>query len=368
MTTTPAPWAADTPAALAGVLTQRVAARVETLAGDEIPLDLLAGRVTFDETKAPRVLGTLSAGVPSDPAVLDRIDARLGARVVIDAGYVRGDVADVHQLVDLGLRTRSVRRPANVLDLALAGDEALLIDGAVCVTGTLTGTNTLNAIGALIHQVLPDAVIDYSALSNAGGSISQSQVDTDRMDTLTDLADRIAAQVFDDGSRTWVVRDVPTLGSTPAITVTPGKGGTLIDSDSGIDREGWANWVVIRYVWTDASNVRQRIVGNGRVTSGPYSSSSGNLKIELVERQTPATQAQADAAAAALVARMVTRGRSVVITAPSAFWLRPGDTIGVQLPTGDLVYLLVSAVEFDLVAGTMQVTTRLPDNTGAIGA
>jgi hypothetical protein len=367
VSSTPAPWADDTATALAGVLTQRVAARVVTGAGDVVELDLLAGTVTFDERTAPRVNAPLTAAVPADAALLDRIDARTGCRVVVDAGYVRaGGVLDSHQLVDLGLRSRRVRRPANTLELQCASDEALIIDGAVSVTGTVVETNTLNAIGTLVRQVLPAASIDYGQLTNAGPAVNQSTVDIDRWEVCRDLADRIGAQLFDAGDRGWVVRDQPAIG-TATLTITPGAGGMLLESDAGIDRDDWANWVVLRYVWTDSNNVRQRIVGNRRITSGPYVTTN-NLKIYLEDRETPTTQAQADAAAAALVARLVTRGRSVTFSAPSAYWVRPGDTVLVQLPTGDPVAHLVSAVTFDLRTGRMTITTRLPDNTGAIGA
>jgi hypothetical protein len=241
-----------------------------------------------------------------------------------------------------------------------------VIDASTCVSGTINETNTINAIAAVVTQVLPSATFSWTA---AGGpAINQSQVDTDRWDTIADLADRIGAQVYDDGLRGWHVDAVPVLG-TVALSVAHGAGGTLVSSDADVSREdGWANWVVLRYVWTDASNVRQRIVGSRRVQTGPYAATTGNIKFWTEDRDTPTTQAQADAAAAALVARTVTRGRSLTISTPSAYWLRPGDTITVQLPTGDPETHLVARVEFDLRTGLSTITTRLPDNTGTIGA
>lgn len=367
MSSTPSPWAADTPTLLTKALRHVALARVTTAAGDTVDLDMVDGRVAFDETQSPRVQASLSCKVPADVATLGRIDARTMARLQLDAGYSRPDgTADVHALADLALRDRRVGRPGNTMAVTGSSDESLLIDAATCVSGTINDTTTLAAISTVIHQVLPAATVQ-SSLSSAGPAVNQSQVDTDRWDTVADLADRIGAQVFDDGLRVWHVNDVPGL-SAIALTVSDGEGGTLVTSDAGLGRDDWANWVVLRYVWTDASNVRQRIIGSRRITSGPYVAGAGNIKFYTEDRETPTTQAQADAAAAALVARMVTRGRSLTISTPSAYWLRPGDTIRVQLPTGDPEVHLVARVEFDLRTGLMDITTRLPDNTGTIGA
>lgn len=368
MTATPAPWMSDTPGLLTKTLSHTAAARVLTAAGDTVELDLVDGRVSFDETQSPRVQASLTARVPTDVATLGRIDPRAGTRLVIDAGYSRPDgLGDTHTLADLCLRTRDVTRPDNRLALTGHSDESLLIDGSVAFGGTIDTGTTLDAIAVVVRQVFPGLAFDYSALSNAGPAVTQSQVDTDRWDTVADLADRIEAQVYDDGLRRWHVVDVPTLG-TVALTVKDGQGGTLVDSAAGLARDGWANYVALRYVWTDDANVRHRVTTTRKVTSGAYAATTGNLRMFLDDRDTPTTQAQADAAATSLVKRMVSRGRSLRITTPSAYWIRPGDTITAQLPTGDPETCLVASVEFDLRTGLMDITTRLPDNTGTIGA
>jgi hypothetical protein len=368
VSSTPAPWISDTPELLAGVLSHTATAQVVTAAGETVPLDLIEARVRFDETQSPRVQASLSCKIPGDVATLGRIDARTGARVTIAAGYVRPDgLTDLQPLVDLGLRSRDVSRPRNTMDLEAHSDEALLIDGSVTFGGTIDTGTTLDAIAAVIRQVFPGLPFVYTSLSNAGPAVNQSQTDTDRWDTVADLADRITAQVYDDGTRTWHVADVPTLG-TVALTIADGDGGTLVESEAGLARDEWANYVALRYVWTDDSNVRHRVTSTRRVTSGAYAATTDNTKMFLDDRDTPTTQAQADAAATSLVKRMVTRGRSLRISTPSAYWIRPGDTITAKLPTGDPETCLVASVDFDLRTGLMDITTRLPDNTGTIGA
>ena len=146
MTATPDPWMPDTPQLLTGVLTHIVRAQLLTGAGDTIDLDLVDGTIGFDDTRSPRVSARLTAKVPDDAALLSRIDPRTGVRLLVSAGYRRpGGVEDVQPLVNLALRSRRVSRPENRLTLEAASDESLLIDGAYCLDGQLTQSNTLNA-------------------------------------------------------------------------------------------------------------------------------------------------------------------------------------------------------------------------------
>ncbi|ARU53514.1 hypothetical protein CBR64_20880 [Cellulosimicrobium cellulans] len=70
---------------------------------------------------------------------------------------------------------------------------------------------------------------------------------------------------------------------------------------------------------------------------------------------------KASAVAAARVRRTISRGRQMSVeAAAAAYWLRPGHTITVQLPTGPQERHLVSSVTFDLPSGTMHVRTRVP--------
>jgi hypothetical protein len=248
--------------------------------------------------------------------------------------------------------------------LTARSDEALVIDDAQRVGGDITPATTALAITVILQGHFPG--IAPTVIGPAGPAITQGPYE-DRWDLINDFADRIGAQVYDDGLRNWYIATAPTLAN-PVHELAVGAGGTITASESGLDRDEWANKVVLRYRWRDTSDVEHTIVSTRRVTSGPYAAVVGNTKSLLVERTVATTQAEADLAAAALVARTVTRGRSFTVTAASAYWLRPGHTVLVTLPLGDPEKHLVQSVRFDLVTGLMQVTTRLPDNTGTIGA
>lgn len=361
------PYTGDTPDLLTRSLTHTMAARCVLPDGETFRLDVERARVGFDSTRAPRVIASLSCRVPTDDAQLSRIDPRTGARIEIDAGYIRpGGLRDIHPLVDLGLRRRPVARPDDTMELEAHSDEALVIDDAPRLGGAFTRSTTTGAITAMLTDVFGMGLTP-TVTSTTGPAVTQGPYE-DRWDLVLDLADRIGARVYDDGMRGWWIAPAPVL-TTPTLLLQVGQYGTVPSSDSELSRDDeWANQVFLRYRWRDTSDVEHTISATRRITTGPYAAVAGNIKSRLIERAVSTTQAEANAAAASLVARTVTRGASLTLRAISAYWLRPGHTVTVQLPTGLAQDHLVESVEFDLLDGSMDVTTRLPDNTGTIGA
>lgn len=363
-----APWSDDTPQLLPYSLTHLSTATLILPSGETMPLDLLAGTVSWDEARSPRVEARLTCRVPTDQAQMDRIDPRTGVRLVITAGYRRQNgLEDVQPLCDLGLRTRVVNRPANEMTLVALSDEALVIDDAPSNGGTCTGTNTVEGIKQTVRRIFPGLAFTTGLGGAYGPAVSQSPLG-DKWDLVTDLADRIEAQVFDDGTRSWYIIAPPVL-STPALQLAVGAAGTITASETGLDRDaGWYNRVFVTYEWRDGSDVDHTVVAVRSITSGPYAAAAGNTRTLELHRDVPTTQTEANASATSLVRRTVTRGRSFQVTGISAYWLRPGHTVELALPLGDPEQHLCTAVTFDLKSGDMDVTTRLPDGTYTIGA
>lgn len=358
------PWSADTPDLLTQTMTHVVRAWVTTTAGELFELEVEDGTLTWDETRAPRVQADLTCRFPNDPALLQRIDPRQNVRLRIDVGYQRPDGAtEIFQVADLGLRSRRINRPDDTMTLSALSDEALVIDGAPTGSGNISNASTTGAISAVINQVLTTTP---TVVGSTGAAVS-SVIFDDRWAVINDLADRLEKQVYDNGMRNWYIAPAPTVGNL-ALELKVGEGGTIIDSDAGVDRdEGFYNYVWLRYEWNNGTS-DQVVNGTRRIQTGPYAATTGNYKILKIVRNVGTTSTEANNAAAALVARTVTRGRTFSLSAISAYWLRPGHTVEVTLPTGDPESHLVSSVAFDLRDGTMRVVTRLPDNTGTIGA
>lgn len=352
-------WQPDTEALVAAGPTTHVVEHRLLVGAEEVFLDVATSRVSYDETRSPRGVATIVAKIPDDVALLSRADPRQPVRLSITAGYRRRDgLDDVQPFDSLVWREYDVSDVADELSGTAQSDECLLLDNGSGVFGTFTRTTTRIAI----DQILTDALgtVTSGTTSNAGPAVTQETY-YDRWDVLADYADRIDAQIWC-SQGAWRIADTPQTAGPVSFTAATGAAGTISSSTTKVSRDDWANKVVVLYDWTDAANVPRRIVGTATVTTGPYAATVGNTKVLLVRREVPVTQAQANAAAAGILRRVVTRGAGYTFTAEALYWVRPGDTV--QVGTQDLQ--IVQSVTFDLAAGTMEVATRLPDNTGSI--
>jgi hypothetical protein len=324
-----------------------------------VPLSRQQGHalsVTFDEARAPRVSASLSCQIPQGVDV----DPRQGPRLVVDAGYRRLDgLDDVQAFVDLGVRSATPSWASQRLDLTAASDELLAIDASPDVAESATGTNHANAVETLLRKTLSPAPTFVATIT--GTANPTVPVVEDRWDALTDLADRIGAQLYDDGQRTWHLDPTPTsTSSTPDHVLSYGDQGTVISPSRLLTRDGWANYVRVRYRWRDSSGADKQIVSTAYVRTGVSAiTGPAGRRILEVERSSATTQVEANAAARSILYRALSRGARTTIQAVAAYWLRPGHTVDVQLPTGTLRHI-VSRVVFDLVNGVMTVETRAP--------
>lgn len=358
-----APYLADTEAELDRMRDHVTRARAthSTFAAD---LDLVdspsAVRLSWDETRAPRVQGNLVCVLPETQDELDRLDPTTGVRVELDLGYTRQDgTEDVATVADLGLRRVTVDYAANTMTLVVASDEALVVDAAAAAVAKVDTATHAAGIQQLLNQAInpdPDLVASVT-----GGAVVVDPV-TDRWSTVQDLADRLEAAIFDDGLRTWYLRPTPTLATTPDAVLRTGPGGTVLEPEAELARDAWFNYVQLRYRWRNASGADQVVSATAYVTTGPRAiTGDAGKRIMLDERTVPTTQAQANAAARAILGRQVSRSRSFSFRAIAAYWLRPGMTVQVTLPGGRPELHLVSSVSFEPLGGTMTVGTRLPD-------
>lgn len=330
-----------------------------------VTLDVESARIGWAETRAPRVSASLTCKVPDSVDTLTALDPRLGVRVQCTVGYVRPDGVETALIADLGLRSRTVRRPENAMTLECASDEALAVDNAPVFGGTVSASTVPLAIQALINQALdPDPSFTITARDNT----ATSEVDiSDRWTTADDLADQIGADIYDDGLRNWYIVERPTIASQSVAALKVGENGTILDSSSTLERDNWANVVRVRYQWTDASNVDHTVVGTATATGVYAPSSTVPTRVWTEDRETPTTTIKANRAAASLLARFLARGRSYSLSSVAMWWVRPGDTVTVQLPTGDQERHIVVSVDFEVPDYTMTLTTRLPDGVSVIG-
>ena len=361
MSATPAPWAADTPTLLQNTLEHIARAWVTVSGGSDIELNVLDGTVSFDEGRTPRCSVELTCAIPAREQ-LTNIDPRLtGRRLVVQTGYRRPDgTEDVQTLADVQLRGRALNWPDNTMRLTALGDEAKLMDAAPAAPFTLTESGASNAIAALLES----AGIGYILQGSATVDLTAFSIDpvNDLWDAIEDVCDQIGADFYATAVRSqeYQLDYRPTLAATAAYTVATGAAGTITGAAYSIDRDEWHNAVFLEHVWRDAADADHRVAARKDAT-GTYAPSSGNRRILHVVRSNPTTAAKAATAAQTLANRQTTKGRSMGVTAISAYWLRPGDTIAGALPDRDTERHLLASVTFRLADGLMDLSTRLPE-------
>lgn len=335
-----------------------------------LPLDVERCQISWDEARSPRVDARLTCKVPEIQEILDRLDPRQGVRIQVFAGYDYGATSDMPLMANLVLMNRTINRPENSMELDAQSDEALVISAkAPARIALATSTTTRNAISNLITQArgfqpnftstIPTSTPSEQVVVEQGG---------DYWDVIKDLTDRVDAEIFDDGRQVWVLRPRPRLAGQPSADLRVGANGVVLKSTTGLSRTGeWANSVMVKYEWKTAAGADRLIWGSSNAT-GPYSPATVGRTTYTEDRPNIAiSQAQANSVAKAILARRLAYGRTFSVRAISHFWLRPGMTVNVKLPTGPEEKHLVKSVLFDLTEGWMDVETRLPDNVNTPG-
>lgn len=339
---------------------------VQPATGPAFPLEVEDLEVGFSEDWAPHVEVSMRAKVPEDVAQIDTLDPRAGCRLLVSLGYIYGDrTEDVHQVADVALQSRQVSRPSNELSLTGVSAEAQLQDYRILWNPSIpsAGLNELMD-WCLRFGLAPKAPKVNSTLpagyGKAGLAGIEAQIGSNYWDVIEDAAQRTDAWVYCDGDDTWQITKKPLIAVSPHLALTVGENGTIISTQSTLDREPWANALVITYEWTDANKDRRIIHGRAVADSGPFSIHQVGYRVQQVSRQTAVTQAQADQAAAGMLRNLISRGRSLTLEAIAAYWVRPGNSVDVTLPTGETERHLVQSVRFRPGDGTMTLTTRQP--------
>lgn len=324
--------------------------------------------VTFSEDWAPFAQVEFQSPV-TDADVLDLMDPRTNCRVLVHAGYeYPGGREDVLPLADVGLRERPVSRPANLMTVRAASDEARAQDYRLMWSGNLNRSGVNEAAEWLLRFALaPETPVirsDFPAGSKAAALADmEADIGDDAWSLLDDVAARAGVRIWCDENRVWRIEARAERTSWTSLDLTVGAAGTVVTSDSSLTREEWYNAAVLRYRWQDAARNEYVRIGRARVEDGgPYSVTEVGAKVYFEERERPASQAGADAAAVSRLRTLVTRGRSLSLTAGAAYWLRPGHTVRVKLKTGNWTNHLVQSVKFRPHEGLMDLVTRLPEN------
>lgn len=366
-----APFAADTEEKLRSIGWEIVYSVVAyPVTGEPIELDVENLSVTFDERQIPYIQSDFECKVPEDQVTLDRLDPRKNCRVIITVGYIFGGVeVDAHDMADLHLRTRSVDRPSNLIKFTATSDEARAIDRKRMSFDALPPKTGLNEVvtHAVSKAVYPDTAEIVSTFPPGYRADLLTELTLasgdDYAKLIEDVMNRTNTWITCEGDRRWRISSRPTVTGVSALKLMVGAESTIHSSSTVLEREQYANAVQLRYVWKDTNDIERTIIGEAYVSSnGAHGVDAIGWLVYVQERSGPVTKFQADSSAAAVLAYKLTLGRTIQLEAIAAFWLRPGMTVTVQLPTGEQERHLVTSVSFTPLEGRMVIKTRQPEN------
>lgn len=331
----------------------------------ELAVESLA--VTFAEDWSPHVQVTVDVALPAALEFLEELDGRKGARLQVDAGYVYPDGrTDRHLLADVGLQERRILRPANTVQLTACSDEVRAQDTLHRFTSTALDHADTNAGFRYFMEkaMAPEELIFTSQFPEGWNAQALQDMPLDTGESMWEAMAELAAfqdmWVYCDGLRRWRVRSRPTVGGEPMAYLATGSRGTVVQSETALDRTEFYNSAVVRYKWRDLNGVDQQTIGRAQAWGGDLGVQTVGWKTLFVDVDRRARQDRADAYARTLVSQSITRGRGVTVTAVAAYWLRPGMTVTVALPTGNVEDHLVRSVTFRPGEGLMDVVTRQP--------
>jgi protein involved in polysaccharide export with SLBB domain len=323
--------------------------------------------VNFDDSQAPHVQWQATCTVPDTQEQMDKLDPRLRPRALVTVG---------DQTLDLVLTSSEIDRPSNTMRIEAESDERVLMDyGSGQDTLTFRPQHeAYQSIMIIVRNALPSAkFMDYGV--RAYGFVTDPEEPLvvapgdDALQAVWEIADRAGDRwVYNDG-QVWRLTTRPELASSAKADLRTGETGNILSSSSGRGRDDWYNSVHVIYRWTtedevDGKTVRTERYADGwaSVMSGPFDVRAVGRRVQRIERNYAGTTASAQAAAQSLLRRSVTRGRSVDLEAIADYRLRPGDTVAVTLPLGATEKHLISSITFNNPAGTMNITTRVPND------
>lgn len=365
-----APFAPEVEQAIREPLEHYCRLTARTRDGQEVVLEVDAEnlRISVDESWAPmwQLRATIKTPAPADLALLDAVEGR---RLVVDWGYIyRGNVRDIHVgALDLALIKLTESAGTGTCELEADSDETLVQEALRMPADAplpRSGINELVSFAAN-QGTAPETALVVSDYNPGHRSEMLSQVGLepgeDYYSIISDAANRCGVWVYCDADRRWRITARPRVAGLSAHQLRGGPDGTMTARTGENTREGYANTVLLRYVWTDANRTEYTIYGTA---TAPGTGKHGNARIGRIgyveDRTGPITQQQADAAAQTVLSYRLTRGSGQRVEAIAAYWLRPGMTVTVETLLG-LVRHLVRSIEFSPLTGGMTLTTRDPN-------
>lgn len=334
--------------------------------------------LTFDMDWSPFAQATMTIKTPTDPAQLAALDPRLDTRVQLRSGYRWGGVDYWAPMATLRLHSTSSPHPGGTTDLTAHGGEMphqnqyAPVETATSFDNYPAKTGVYDFVRSWIRRAFePGGPYPDIVSGIPGGSWGLDVVKdwkssgNSYFEAIQYAAEGAGLWIFEGGHGPWYIVPRPTLGTDYAGRFRDGKRGTITSAETSMNREEWFNDVFLQYDYVQADGVTpSTITGSAQVTSGPLAVTNMNQRTYFRHYTVPwpVSETNAKAVAQYRLAQLMLRGRQRSFTAAATYWLRPGMTILVKLGRAKYDRLLVAAVTFSPLTGSMTVRTVRPED------
>lgn len=270
-----------------------------------------------------------------------------GTVEIVSLGYFRIDQTDQDDGPNGAIRLSGSDRMAAIIDARLPFPVEFL-----------AGTTVEEVFDQLVHEVYPDATIEFDFA--AGGSTFEAThvADEDRFGFLRDVAKSRGKIMY------WDYRGVlrvesPPDPNTPVFTINSGRGGNMVRLSRTLSRQGVYNGVVARGEpqGDDQTPVTSLVVDNNPASPTYWNGRFGKIP-RFFYSSFITTQAAATSAATSLLQQAIGLPYSIQLDAVPNPALEPYDALLIVMPDRSDVHV-IDSITIPLVAeAIMSGTTR----------
>lgn len=322
------------------------------------PLPFTGGTITKTNEMTPRCRATIDVPTQMIPALIDQAYLPTGQRLLFE--YSIKHLGPWITVADLDMVSSQITRPDSVWTLE-AADRSIRIaldDTARGAWVEPEGFTIGSAVMNTVARTFSGTVFDITGPANSQLVPIGTRTDGDPWSAMIGLATAAQSEVFMRAhDRVCVVRPLPELAAEAVDTIGVGEFGNVTVYTIGHEM-GWNH---VSLVYQSSTGGDTLLVGNWTDTRPTSPVALQRIGTHVVYRETrkadaAPTQAEADAAAAALGTRVAGRSRSPSIRHVSRPWLEPGDTIAVTYAGGPTELQLIDSVDIPLDNSNIQTT------------
>lgn len=333
-----------------------------------LPLDIAGGSITVDATSQVRRSATILADPRMWPRSPQDLLAPYGSACLVEYGIAlrRGDiewVPVIYGMLDESQRQRPLSGSGELTVKLVDRSARVAEDRFDAPAQTVAGATVVAEIRRLIQATLGSGV---AVLDKTGSSQIAAVLEIERerwADGVETLADSIAAECFFDPTGTGIIRAQPTLADPVVWVVRSGQAGTILTATDTLSRAEVYNRVIASGQRSDGTAPVFAVATDTDPASPTFYSGPFGKKSRRYPSPSLTTVPQCQAAAAALLARVLGAGASVQLTTLVNPALDTGDVVAaVDEDTATTTRHILDKVEIPLAPdGTQTLATRSPD-------